>query len=71
MFGPKDMPVELRERIASEMRDVLSRPDVKERLASFGLVAHGTTPSEFAAILETQRAKWAAIAREHDIKPQR
>jgi len=34
-------------------------------------VAHGTTPSEFAAILETQRAKWAAIAREHDIKPQR
>ena len=71
MFGPKDMPVELRERIASEMRDVLSRPDIKERLASFGLVAHGTTPSEFAAILETQRAKWAAIAREHDIKPQR
>jgi tripartite-type tricarboxylate transporter receptor subunit TctC len=71
MFGPKDMPAELRERIASEMRDVLGRPEVKERLASFGLVAHGTSPAEFAAILDTQRAKWAAIAREHDIKPQR
>jgi tripartite-type tricarboxylate transporter receptor subunit TctC len=71
MFGPKDMPMELRERIAAEMRDVLRRDDVKERLASFGLVAHGTTPAEFAAILDAQRAKWAAVAREHDIKPQR
>jgi tripartite-type tricarboxylate transporter receptor subunit TctC len=71
MFGPKDMPAELRERIAAEMCDVLGRADVKERLANFGLIAHGTTPAEFAAILDTQRAKWTAVAREHDIKPQR
>jgi tripartite-type tricarboxylate transporter receptor subunit TctC len=71
MFGPKDMPVELRERISAEMRAVLSGSDIKERLASFGLVAHGTTPAEFAAILDAQRAKWTAVAREHDIKPQR
>jgi tripartite-type tricarboxylate transporter receptor subunit TctC len=70
MFGPKDMPIDLRERIAADMADVLSRPDVKERLASFGLVAHPTTPAEFAAILDMQRVKWTAVARENNIKPQ-
>jgi tripartite-type tricarboxylate transporter receptor subunit TctC len=71
MFAPKEMPVQLRERIAAEMCEVLSQPEVKERLASFGLVAHGTTPAEFGAILDAQRGKWAAVARENDIRPQR
>jgi hypothetical protein len=34
-----------------------------------GMAAHGTTPAEFAAILDEQRAKWAAIAHDHSIKP--
>jgi tripartite-type tricarboxylate transporter receptor subunit TctC len=71
MFGPKDMPTALRERIAAEMADVLGRPDIRARLASFGLVAHATTPAEFAAILDAQRDKWSTVALEHDIKPQR
>jgi tripartite-type tricarboxylate transporter receptor subunit TctC len=71
MFGPKEMPMALRERIAAEMSDVLRRPDVQGRLASFGLVAHATTPAEFAAILDAQRDRWSAVALEHDIKPQR
>jgi tripartite-type tricarboxylate transporter receptor subunit TctC len=71
MFGPKDMPAAVRERISADMSDVLARPDIQERLASFGLVAHGTTPAEFAAILDAQREKWSTVALEHDIKPQR
>jgi tripartite-type tricarboxylate transporter receptor subunit TctC len=69
LFGPKDMPDELRERIASEVRAILAEPEVKERLTSLGLVARGTSAAKFAKILDEQRAKWAAIAREHDIKP--
>jgi hypothetical protein len=53
------------------MRDVLAEPAVKSTLANIGMAARGTSPGEFAAILEEQRAKWAAIAYEHDIKPQR
>jgi tripartite-type tricarboxylate transporter receptor subunit TctC len=70
MFGPKDMPIELRERIASVIREVLAEPAVKS-IANIGMAARGTSPGEFAAILEDQRAKWAVIAHEHDIKPQR
>jgi tripartite-type tricarboxylate transporter receptor subunit TctC len=69
LFGPKGMRVELRERIASEVREILSDPDVKHRLSNLGVVARGTGAAEFARILDEQRIKWATIAREHGIKP--
>ena len=69
LFGSKDMPSELRERIIADVRAALADPDVKQRLTNRGLVARGTTPAGFSAILDEQRAKWAAIARAHSIKP--
>ena len=69
LFGPRDMPPELRERISSDVRAALAEPEVKQRLTNRGLVARGTTPAGFSAILDEQRAKWSALARAHDIKP--
>ena len=43
---------------------------MKTRLANVGLITRGTTPAEFATLMETQRVKWSAIAREHNIEPQ-
>ena len=63
------MPAELRERISSDVRTALAEPDVKQRLTNRGLVARGTTPAGFSAILDEQRAKWSAIARAHGIMP--
>jgi tripartite-type tricarboxylate transporter receptor subunit TctC len=70
LYGPKHMTSELRERIASQVQALLREPDVKQRLTNLGLAVRGTSAAEFAAILDEQRAKWAAIAREHDIKPE-
>jgi tripartite-type tricarboxylate transporter receptor subunit TctC len=69
LFGPKDMPGDLRERLSVEIRTVLAEPMVKERLTNAGVAPRGTSPGEFDAILDEQRAKWMAIARAHDIKP--
>ena len=69
LYGPKDMPGDLRERVATEVRAILSEPGMTARLANLGVNARGTTPAEFASILDEQRAKWAKIAREHDIRP--
>src|SRR5262249_43679685 len=70
LFGPKDMPLELRERVAADARAVLNDADIQNRLTAVGLIARGTTPAEFAAVIDTQRMKWAAIARDHNIEPQ-
>jgi tripartite-type tricarboxylate transporter receptor subunit TctC len=71
LFGSKDMAPALQERIASEMHDILKEPEVKKRFINLGLRTLGTTPAEFRSVLDEERAKWAAIARGHDIKPKR
>jgi tripartite-type tricarboxylate transporter receptor subunit TctC len=70
LFGAKDMPADLSERIASQVRLVLNEPEIQNRLTSVGLITRGTSPAEFATLMGTQRAKWSAIAREHNIEPQ-
>ena len=71
LFGPKDMSPALQERIASDVREALKDAEVIKRLINLGLRPLGTTPAEFRSVLDEQRAKWAAIARAHDIKPMR
>jgi len=68
-FGWRDMPIELRERIAADVRAIADDPAVKARLAGMGSVARGSTPAEFAAAIEEQRAKVAAIAKSIGTKP--
>ena len=70
LFGPRDMPADLQERIATDARLILNEPEIQQRLTNVGLIARGTTPAEFATIMDGQRAKWSAIAREHKIEPQ-
>jgi tripartite-type tricarboxylate transporter receptor subunit TctC len=71
LFGPKDMPEALQERLSAEVRDILRESAMQQRLTNLGLLARGTTPGEFRAVIDAQRAKWAAIAQAHDIKPKR
>ena len=70
LFAPKDMPTNLREQIASDVRDILRDSDIQERLTKVGLIARGTTPAEFETVMNAQRQKWSQIAREHNIEPQ-
>ena len=70
LFGPKDMPMALREQIASDVRYILREPDVQERLTTVGLIARGTTPAEFERVMDAQRQRWSAVARDHKIEPQ-
>ena len=68
-FGGRDMPAALRDRIAADVRAVADSPAVRERLAKMGIVARSSTPSEFVAAIEEQRAKVAGIAAALGTKP--
>jgi tripartite-type tricarboxylate transporter receptor subunit TctC len=67
LYGPKTMPSELRERIASDVRAVVD-PAMAAKLATTGQVLNPTTPAEYAAAIEDQRAKVAAVAQIIGIK---
>ena len=66
-YGWRDMPADVKERIAADARAVAADPALFERVATIGSVLRVGTSAEFAAVIEEQRAKIVAIA--HTMKP--
>jgi len=70
LFGPRGMSSELRERIATDFRAVAAADTlIATRLEATGQIVDIRGPAEFAAGVEEQRAKLAAIAKTLGIKP--
>jgi tripartite-type tricarboxylate transporter receptor subunit TctC len=63
------MPDALRDRIASDVRDVANDPAIRERLAAIGQAARPGTAAEFAALLDQYRRRLADLAKTIDFKP--
>jgi tripartite-type tricarboxylate transporter receptor subunit TctC len=61
-YGWRDMPSDLKERIAADVRAVANDPAIAGRVASSGSALRVGTPAEFAAAIEKQRTQIAAIA---------
>jgi len=68
-FGTANMPKEVRERIAADVRAVAADVTIVARLAATGQIVNAAGPVEFAAAIEEQRAKIAASVRNLGISP--
>ena len=71
LFATASMPVELRERIAGDVRAVIADPAVATRVAGTGQIVSPGTPAEFASSIEEQLTTFAAIAKSLDLQPKR
>jgi tripartite-type tricarboxylate transporter receptor subunit TctC len=69
-FGWRDMPDELRERIAADVRAAAADPALRQKLATLGQAVRTGTPADFVAMIAEQRAKIAAIAQAIGLKKQ-
>jgi tripartite-type tricarboxylate transporter receptor subunit TctC len=65
---PKGAASGIVEQLHRQITQVMSLPDVKERLAVLGYTPINGSPEAFAAHLKTELANWSAIARELHIK---
>ena len=68
-FGPRDISLERRARIAADIRAVAADSAVVDPLAAIGQIARGSTPDEFAAAIADQRADLTALAKLIGMKP--
>jgi tripartite-type tricarboxylate transporter receptor subunit TctC len=68
VFGQRDMAAAARQRIAADIRAILSETAVVERLTTVHYVVIPGDGAEFAASIEEQRAKLAEIAKVLGIK---
>jgi tripartite-type tricarboxylate transporter receptor subunit TctC len=69
-YGWRDMPQDLRERIAADVNAVAADPTLAARLASVGQALRVGTTGEFVAMIEAQRVQIAAIAKALALQPQ-
>jgi tripartite-type tricarboxylate transporter receptor subunit TctC len=69
IFGIQGMPIELRERIAADVREIITDPAITTRLQAVGQIVSPGTPAEFSAAIEGQRASLTAIADAVGIHP--
>lgn len=60
-YAPRGTPAPLVERYQRAIREVVMRPEVKERFAQLGLLPVGNTPAEFGALFERERAVWQKL----------
>ena len=68
LWGPKGLPADITAKLHGELVKVLAQADVRERLATLGFEAIGSTPAAFAQFIDEESAKYERIIREAGIK---
>jgi tripartite-type tricarboxylate transporter receptor subunit TctC len=68
IYGPRGLPADITARLNAEFNKALQSAEVRERLARLGAdVAAANTPAQFAAMVQADSDRWAAIIRERKI----
>ena len=69
IYGWRDMPAQIRERIVADLRTIIADPAFRARVIGVGTAPRSGTPEEFAAAIDAQRNRIAAIHQASDKKP--
>ena len=70
LFGPKDMPVEIVNKIQQGLVKATQDPAIARQLDEQGATVILNSQAEFKAFLETEKLKWAEVARKGNIQAQ-
>jgi len=68
VLAPARTPAEIVNRLSQEIQRILQSAEIKERLASQGLEAVGSTPQQYEAHLRAELAKYARIVKTAGIR---
>jgi tripartite-type tricarboxylate transporter receptor subunit TctC len=70
-FGaPKGTPVEIIQKLNTEINAGLSDPDVRSRYASLGSVPNPGSPADFGKLIADETGKWGKVIKFAGIKPE-
>lgn len=68
LFAPKAVDHAKLEKIAGDVAEVLSRPDMKEKFEPNGIALVGSKPAEFKAFVDSEIDRWAEVVKAGDLK---
>jgi tripartite-type tricarboxylate transporter receptor subunit TctC len=71
MIGPKGLPPAVVERISTEVRRIVSRKDVEERLHASGVFPQGGgSPEDLRALIRKDYEQWRKVVAQAGLKPE-
>jgi tripartite-type tricarboxylate transporter receptor subunit TctC len=70
LLAPAGTPKEIVDRLSTELRKALASDDVKQRIANDAATPLSSTSAEYAALLDRDEKKWAALIRQLGLKVQ-
>jgi tripartite-type tricarboxylate transporter receptor subunit TctC len=69
-FAPSSTPKDIVEKLATGISAAINKPEIRDRVASFGLVPKAVGPLPFKTELDADIAKWRDAIRDAKIEPQ-
>jgi len=67
VIGPAKLAPELLTKLNADVKEVMALPDVKENLLKQGLIPTSSTPERLAALIRSDRERWAKVISEAKI----
>jgi tripartite-type tricarboxylate transporter receptor subunit TctC len=68
VFLPAGTPKAVVERYNEALNKIMANPDLKDRFAGLGVEAMASTPEEFRSFLASEKAKYAKLISDNNIK---
>jgi tripartite-type tricarboxylate transporter receptor subunit TctC len=70
LFGPASMPAPVVKKLSEAVNAALASPEVVAKLGAVGATPLPGTPEQFSAFYAKEAAKWGAVVRAANIKPE-
>jgi len=70
LFAPAGTPREAVVRLNEEANKALARPEVRKRMTDIGADPAGGTPEQLGALVKAEIARWRAVIKAANIKPE-
>ena len=68
LIGPAGIPDAIIKRLSDEAAKAVRSKEVQEKFAADAAIGIGDTPSEFAAFIKTEQARWEVVVKAANIK---
>ena len=68
LFAPAGTPRDIRDKVAADVAEVLSRPDVKKALEARSFVVTSLGPDPFDKYIASENVKWDTVIKRAGIK---
>ena len=70
LIAPKGTPKAIIDKLNAAANEALKDPQLRELMLSQGNEIGGGTPAEFASLIKSESAKWSAVVKTANIKPE-